>query len=367
MFQTTLAPVIAAVEAKIKADQANARLMVYADDIVIIACNLRYLLELMECCAHHMTTMDMCVNPAKSTITPLGCSIPFPFPQGYRAAGGTAPGPSRLQRLSSLAVRSETKEALWREVILPILAYDPWTLIPSNQASKSWRTLITNSIFSALAGKIESASACCVLNPHQTDLWCILTHECMRIAFDDVKDLPPTELMRAGDNCSFQTPVTALVELLRMKKFEAQPEGLVSGNSFLIEWPPASKPECLHALRTLQREMLAREVPPDIPVGVAIDRDRAKPVSSLSQTQCNFIRTAQLNSHKAAMGNPCPFCGAMESMEHVIWQCEGRRIGTVCKAAADCAAWPKHIRHRVLPTTADTIHGPTSLCCEHPN
>eukprot|EP00971_Amphidinium_carterae_P019361 381340-Amphidinium_carterae.1 len=59
----------------------------------------------------------------------------------------------RLKRLGALAVRMDIKGALWREVVLPVLAYDPWTLVPtvpSNQSAKAWRTLITNSIFSAL-------------------------------------------------------------------------------------------------------------------------------------------------------------------------------------------------------------------------
>eukprot|EP00971_Amphidinium_carterae_P057274 1132333-Amphidinium_carterae.2 len=40
------------------------------------------------------------------------------------------------------------------------------------------------------------------------------------------------------------------------------------------------------------------------------------------------------------MGNPCPFCGEMESMEH---------------APCGHLHWPKHIRQRVLPTTQDEI------------
>eukprot|EP00971_Amphidinium_carterae_P273165 5421602-Amphidinium_carterae.4 len=84
-------------------------------------------------------------------------------------------------------------------MILPILAYDPWVALPSNQSARAWRTLVVGSIYSSIAGRKDSPTACSIIgSPHQTDYWSISTHECMRIAYDFISELPAEELMQTA-------------------------------------------------------------------------------------------------------------------------------------------------------------------------
>eukprot|EP00971_Amphidinium_carterae_P332754 6467060-Amphidinium_carterae.1 len=180
LFQLSLAPVIKELEAKIQADGSSARLLIYADDIIIFAETLEYLQELLTVCSFHMTRMGMLVNEGKSSVTPINKSMPFaPKLNGVDLpikvhtdllgcsvvqSSSRLPPPNamvrdsalrsiqrrckildRLSRLRTLAVHTEAKEALWRQVILPIMTFDPWVALPTNQSAKSWRAHIANS------------------------------------------------------------------------------------------------------------------------------------------------------------------------------------------------------------------------------
>eukprot|EP00971_Amphidinium_carterae_P265176 5260137-Amphidinium_carterae.1 len=390
LFQLTIAPIVEEVEAKILADKAHARLLVYADDVVIYAESLDYLQELLTISAHLMTQMGMMVNETKSSVTPVGCELPytphlngFPLPTlqhtdilgcSLLQAATKLPAPqalakdtklrtllrkhkvtARLERLRHLAVHTEAKEALWRQMILPILAYDPWVALPSNQSARAWRTLVVSSIYSSIAGRKDSATACSIIgSPHQTDYWSISTHECMRIAYDYISELPVEELMQATVPARFHTPTTALVALFRMKKFEATPEG-IARDDLVIQWPPASKEECLHELRAVLRVLLSREFLNDTGPANQFDKPRSSPCSCLTQTQRNFWRTIQLGAHKALIGGECGLCNEPLSLDHALWHCEGRRLKTALSAPAGRLSWPVHFRNRGLLTEKDEI------------
>eukprot|EP00971_Amphidinium_carterae_P185653 3686186-Amphidinium_carterae.5 len=193
LFQIAVAPVIAEVEKKIKADGRKAKLLVYADDIA--------------------------VNEAKSSVTAINTSLPFePFLNGVKIPvrlntdvlgcsliqrRAKLPVPQalaktselrsimrrrkvldRLSRLKQLHIKVEAKDALWRQVILPVITYDPWVLLPTKQTGKAWRSVVTNSIFGCVAGPKDSCVAACLLSsPHQIDMTDILLHECLRVAY----------------------------------------------------------------------------------------------------------------------------------------------------------------------------------------
>eukprot|EP00971_Amphidinium_carterae_P226675 4495797-Amphidinium_carterae.5 len=391
LFQLSLSPVVAEIEAKIQADRADARVLFYADDVVIFASTLPYLQELLALCSTLMTQMGMLVNESKSSVTPILCDMPFvphlngiPLPVRLHPdilgcsliqASAKLPIPSaltkhtdlrslrrrhkvleRLERLRGLALHTEAKDALWRQMVLPILTFDPWVVIPSNQSARAWRAHITGAIYSNIAGKKHSAVASSLNGcPHQTDLWSLLVHECLRIAYDDICDLPATELMQAPQPVRFYTPTTALVALLKMKQFSLLPEGIVSGAGHVLTWPPSSKGACLHEMREIMRDLVSNEFLAPGPAGGRFDRLRAAPASDLSQTQKNFWRTLQLGAHKGLFGGPCTLCNEQVTMDHILWYCEGRRLHTALAAPANHADWPSHFRLSGLLLTTDDL------------
>eukprot|EP00971_Amphidinium_carterae_P273624 5430392-Amphidinium_carterae.1 len=58
-------------------DRAEAKIMVYADDVVIVASDLAYLQMLLALCADQMTLMGMKVNESKSSVTPISGDMTF--------------------------------------------------------------------------------------------------------------------------------------------------------------------------------------------------------------------------------------------------------------------------------------------------
>eukprot|EP00971_Amphidinium_carterae_P175831 3485470-Amphidinium_carterae.1 len=125
----------------------------------------------------------------------------------------------------------------------------------------------------------------------------------MRLAFDQVHQLPACELMHAIAPGRFHTPTTALVALLKMRGFDAGPEGIVNPQGLHLPWPPESRDACLHDLRVMQRFMLTKEMLPQLDGRDMFDRDRSLPCASLTQTQKNFWRTLQLDAHKGLFEN----------------------------------------------------------------
>eukprot|EP00971_Amphidinium_carterae_P070134 1387747-Amphidinium_carterae.1 len=79
------------------------------------------------------------------------------------------------------------------------------------------------------------------------------------------------------------------------------------------------------------------------------DRDRSLPCASLTQTQQNFWRTIQLDAHKGLFGGKCEFCQQPVTVQHIIWDCEGRRLKTALSAPC-CEGWPAHLTLRGLVT-----------------
>eukprot|EP00971_Amphidinium_carterae_P255923 5081485-Amphidinium_carterae.1 len=338
-----------------------------------------------------MTQMGMLVNETKSSMTPILCDLPFfphlngvPLPVRLHTdilgcsliqASAKLPIPSaltkqtdlrslkrrhkvleRLERLRGLALHTEAKDALWRQMVLPILTFDPWVVIPSNQAARAWRSHIIGAIYSNIAGKKHSAIACSLNGcPHQTDLWSLLVHECLRIAYEDICELPATELMQAPQPVRFYTPTTALVALLKMKQFSLLPEGIVSGAGHVLTWPPISKGACLHEMREIMRDLVSSEFLAPGPAGGRFDRLRTAPAPGLSQTQKNFWRTLQLGAHKGLFGGPCTLCNEQVTMDHILWHCEGRRLHTALSAPANHADWPSHFRLSGLLLTTDDV------------
>eukprot|EP00971_Amphidinium_carterae_P158694 3146027-Amphidinium_carterae.1 len=393
MFQLTLAPVARAVANFLRMRCSSSRLLLYADDLIIVASSSSLLAAAMGYATLLLESLDFQVNVAKSSVSLVGMEqiprvlisnieVPFvPHPDLFGCTLTTTPqslpapnslpdisssrtmarwikAHQRLIRLSKLPVVLESKLDLWRALILPVITYDCWMIMPSNSTIDSWTSLIVRSIFTAVQGKRDRHLACSS-NPQHIDLGCILLQQLAREAVpmlisDPLQDFLVRDIRRR----QFHSPITAFAHLALQLGFSVEPEGMLhSATGSLIMWPPESIPLFLHDVReAMRKEMIRRtSAPLERCQGSIIQRAALVPRKLLSRTQANFLVAMQLDALRSKQEVQCPFCLSPGGVEHAIWHCPSRPWRLVGEQPARADSWPYNFRRFALLLDGDTL------------
>eukprot|EP00971_Amphidinium_carterae_P048044 946029-Amphidinium_carterae.1 len=186
-FQLVLAPAARALR-KFLSDRCSfSTVVIYADDIVIMATSSDLLCATMDYAIQLLIVIGGIEIPVKQYAEVLGstiasCSTKLAPPSSLSTASSSRSVQRwqkikmRLTRLGKLKVPASTKRALWHSVILPVMSYDPWALLPNRSTSSAWSSLICRSLFTNVLGP-KDRQLLFSANPHQLELQCILTHQ----------------------------------------------------------------------------------------------------------------------------------------------------------------------------------------------
>eukprot|EP00971_Amphidinium_carterae_P004410 88351-Amphidinium_carterae.1 len=100
-----------------------------------------------------------------------------------------ASGASLLEQTMNYAVTSNAKPRLWCEFILPVASYECWVLILSRSTSDSCSSCISRAVFSGIRGS-KSWRLLAAWSPHQLDVLMMCVHEMVRELGDDLFQEP---------------------------------------------------------------------------------------------------------------------------------------------------------------------------------
>eukprot|EP00971_Amphidinium_carterae_P103735 2054086-Amphidinium_carterae.2 len=275
LFQLAIAPVARAVRLHMQAKCPGARLLVYADDFILIAPSAERLEESMQLAAQLLESLDFSVNVLKSCIFVLGParlpqvvinSAVVPISDSMDVLGSTLVPPStrlvapnalptstssrtvarwikvkeRLARLERLPITSSGKHLLWRTVILPVTQYDAWSLVPTKAAAESWSTLICRSIYTGVRGKRDRQLLAAFV-PHQEDLLSLMFHQLARELWKLVPDEPLIAFFTPQLPAAISSPLNAFTRVAVMLGFQLVEDGLLMhGTQSSLSWPPES-------------------------------------------------------------------------------------------------------------------------------
>eukprot|EP00971_Amphidinium_carterae_P315238 6265471-Amphidinium_carterae.2 len=319
LFQVIMAPLARALSTFMKVRCRDSQVLLYADDRIILTTDPTLLQEAMAYAYQLLASLDFEINVGKSTVAAFGVAeVPqvilggekVPMQQHPDVLGSTIPtsraalvppnalplmttsrsalrwikARERLSRLARLPVTFESKELLWRTLILPVISYDSWTLLPSAGAADTWSALVIRSIYSAVRGH-KDAALLAALDPHQLDILSVLAHQLAKEAIPYLCNEPIEEVFVDSRLCTLHTPITALAKLLGTLGFTKQVDGIWhEASGYLIEWPPASVDSFLHHLRdALRCRLLLRNksgIQP--PHGAMLSREGCQPVAGLT-------------------------------------------------------------------------------------
>eukprot|EP00971_Amphidinium_carterae_P065435 1296506-Amphidinium_carterae.2 len=392
LFQILLAPVVRSARTFLARRCASSTIVVYADDVLVVCSSGDLLRQTMNYIADLLMSLDFVVNPQKSSITLLGNAIPtevsiggivIPVASNPDIFGSTlttsmhklaAPAnlpiksssrsirrwikiKERLGRLAKLPVGVEGKRYLWRAVVLPILSYDLWAVLPTKHSLESWSSLLINSVFSAVRGH-KDKFLLAAHNPHQLNMLAIFVVTLARDALPLVIDEPLEAFFGKGKGMTFFTPLSAFVHMATLAGFQIAPEGLFHPDvNALLAWPPTSMDAFLHELRQTFRQLMVHWSPTPLvgAPGCRLDTQACRPLSTLSRTQVNFLLTLQANAHRSNKELICPLCDLPGGLTHALWECESRSLATVRDEPAEASEWPENFRTYCLLTTEDEM------------
>eukprot|EP00971_Amphidinium_carterae_P047339 932712-Amphidinium_carterae.1 len=384
-----MAPVARALEHFLRDRCTSSHVMLYADDLVIVASSAEILQAAMSFAFELLFSLDFEVNIQKSMVTAFGaseipnivlCEQAVPAQHNPDVLGSTIttaraalvspnalPSSSssrsvlrwmkvrdRLVRLSKLPVIYEAKEMLWRSLILPVVAYDCWALLPNSSTADTWSALVARSVYSAVRGHRDPALLA-AQEPHQLDILSVFVHQLAKEALPYVWQDPLDEVFIDLHHNVFHTPISAFAKVMHTAGFSKQVEGLWHPDTgSLITWPPDSVEGCPHEIRvTLRKRCLARtKAKLDLLQGSLLCRKRCEPSKSLTRTQRNFLKTLQADAHRAKK-EPCQLCDGPIGIEHAIWHCEARSLALALQEPAGAFVCPNHLRNYALVLDSD--------------
>eukprot|EP00971_Amphidinium_carterae_P306929 6099807-Amphidinium_carterae.1 len=391
-FQLLLAPVVRAIRLYLQARCPASRVVVYADDIVFLVSSATLLGDLMAYSVRLLESLDFQINISKSAVSIFGASsIPdiiinnekVPAVQHPDVLGCTIPtstaklaAPSalsttstsrtvlrwqklqtRLGRLERLKTTEPVKRSLWRSVILPILSYDCWTLMPNKSTASAWSSLVCKSIYTNVRGR-KCRQLLFATNPHQLEISCVLLHFLAKEALVDVLGEPLAAFFQVEPNTFLHTPLSAFVHMAVLLGFEMHPEGLLNvPSNILVDWPPTSMDHLLHQLREAMRGWILTqaEAPIDFIPGDKVNPKSFVVAPQLSRTQLNFLSTLQSHAHQAKDETTCPLCGQRSSITHAVWECEARPLNLLLKEPVGSDRWPKNFKSLALLNSREEL------------
>eukprot|EP00971_Amphidinium_carterae_P003198 63024-Amphidinium_carterae.2 len=155
-----------------------------------------------------------------------------------------------------LPVTYEAKEVLWRTLILPVITYDCWALLPNASSADTWSSLVARAVYSAVRGHKDPALLA-AFDPHQLDILSVFVHQLAKEALPYVWQDPLEEVFVESHHNIFHTPISAFVKVLQTAGFTRQIEGLWHApTDSLLTWPPDSVEQGLHDLRVVLRKRM---------------------------------------------------------------------------------------------------------------
>eukprot|EP00971_Amphidinium_carterae_P215225 4271580-Amphidinium_carterae.2 len=382
LFQLVMSPVARALDDFLKSRCDASRILLYADDMVVIASSAELLQQTMSYAMHLLESLDFTVNIAKSSVSVVGATllpairlreqlVPFcrdpdvfgctlttrkvgmPTPNSLpehstsRSVGRWTKVKERTDRLAVLPVTFQAKLRL--SLVLPVANYECWVLLPSKSTADAWSSYVARAVYSGIRGS-KNWQLLAAWSPHQADVLFMCLHQLAREVAEDLLNeplLPLFEVDAAERNRAFHTPFSAFVQLARLAGFSAEPEGLWNARvNVLISWPPLSVPSFLHDLRAVMRllALLASGVDLRNEHNSVIDQVRSAPAAVLTRTQCNFLCTLQADAHRARSETLCPFCGEHGGVLHSVWLCEERSLATILAVPTGAEHWPHSFR-----------------------
>eukprot|EP00971_Amphidinium_carterae_P088964 1760651-Amphidinium_carterae.1 len=113
---------------------------------------------------------------------------------------------------------------LWRTLILPVVTYDCWALLPNCSTADTWTALVARSIYSAVRGHRDPALLAAQV-PHQLDILAVFIHQLAKEALPYVWRDPLDQALPDQHHNVFNTPITALARVLSTAGFTRQVEG----------------------------------------------------------------------------------------------------------------------------------------------
>eukprot|EP00971_Amphidinium_carterae_P174995 3469111-Amphidinium_carterae.1 len=391
-FQLLLAPVVRAIRHYLQSRCPASRVVVYADDIVFLVSSATLLGDIMAYSVRLLESLDFQINVAKSSVSIFGASsIPdivinnekVPPVQHPDILGCTIPTSSaklappsalstsstsrtvlrwqklqtRLGRLEKLKTTEPVKRSLWRSVILPILSYDCWTLMPNKSTASAWSSLVCKAIFTNVRGR-KCRQLLFAANPHQLEISCVLLHFLAKEALADVLGEPLIAFFHVEYNTFLHTPLSAFIHMAVLLGFEAHPEGLLNvPSNILVDWPPTSMDHLLHQLREAMRGWILTQMdaPFDFIQGDKVNPKSFKTAPRLSRTQLNFLSTLQGHAHQAKDEASCPLCGQRSSITHAVWECEARSLNLLLSEPIGAHQWPKNFKSLALLNSREEL------------
>eukprot|EP00971_Amphidinium_carterae_P335560 6471481-Amphidinium_carterae.1 len=262
----------------------------------------------------------------------------------------------RLSRLERLPLTCESKAHLWRSLVLPIVGYDTWALLPTRASASAWTSKITRAIYYGIRGSIDRKLVCAHC-PHQLDVLGIFLHLLAKEVVPLIADEPLLAFF--DDKCApINTPISALTQMFRLAGFEAQPEGILHASTgALLDWPPTTVPQFLHQLRDALRQacLASAAAPTQWQRGSVLHPQLCSPATCLTRTQRNFLYALQFHSHRAKEEGTCPLCGQPGGLEHAIWHCDSRPLPLVCEVPAEVETLPVNLRKFALVLTSEEV------------
>eukprot|EP00971_Amphidinium_carterae_P066185 1310945-Amphidinium_carterae.1 len=224
LFQVLMAPVARHMSNLLAARCPLSRVLIYADDIIFMCTSEALLAECMTEATKLLTSLDFVVNINKSSVATIGAqrvprvsiagqSVPvrehpdlfgstlttsavklvapnvIPTSSPSRTVQRWIKIKSRLSRLHSAPITYEGKSLLWRQLILPVMKYDPWVLLPTKGAADTWTGSAIRAIYSGIIGS-KNKQLLAATNPHQVNVLCVLLHELAKVVFEEVQNDP---------------------------------------------------------------------------------------------------------------------------------------------------------------------------------
>eukprot|EP00971_Amphidinium_carterae_P135393 2682918-Amphidinium_carterae.1 len=381
LFQILLAPVARALKDFVKHRSGDARVLVYADDIIIVCEDTALLAEAMKLATTLLESLDFTISVCKSTVSTIGPFSPprvvigdvdvpiqehpdlfgstlttervrlvapnaLPLTSGSRSVARWIKVKDRVARLHAAPIAAEGKLLLWRQLILTVLSYDPWVILPCRSAADSWTNLAISAIFTGVRGR-KNKMLLAAVHPHQLNVMGVLLYNLARDVVREVATEPLEAFFQLDDRAVFFTPLSAFVKMAVAMGFHAEAGVLVHDKAGVeLTWPPESEEGFLHRLRVALRQICLRTTgaPLQLENGDFIDAQSYEPHATLTRVQRNFLHTLHADAHRSNWEAYCPLCGGPGGLWHSLWECEERSLTMTLSTPPRADEWPYHFK-----------------------